>query len=988
MKKKLLRTGLFGGSVVLLLLPYLLDLGGLPWKDVYAAENSQTATLLDNKWLKITASAALEGEEVQWKIAYQKKKDIPARVCFALEIDGQKRNAGELIADEVWETGENGWINEKAFQRELTENKLQFTSRREKTDANELKLAVRYEEQLEKEPAAVTRFETKTPLVFTADFTGKESSEAASTPVNAPLVSEAADQGSIIISDKVINKARELEVKVSGAENDIYRVEDGAARKDYDSFADSVSSIYHLYVSDSGKVFIHFSGIPEEHDTASLEGAQVDVKYPRVGYLRQEDGNLQPIGAKVAITDIKTNDTIKSTWFGYPISIATIDLSSNLFSGAVTTGIASAKWDFEFFETNEDGSLEGKTVDFDAKVNPYITFNSLNGYGEKMTQGEFVQKETGTQKEGAVVAESAVAAGTVVDNKNKQQQYKNVYSCFKAYDQGWDTLGNPNFNKMSVTFPLEGQRNEFMIGTGGGAGYREWVTFASSAITPTKQSLPSKTIQPLTSPLADHAATGWEQRYWNDLDRTNDHEDGTFGEWDFLAHHRVAGHDADEETSLAAGLQKKADRYVTPGSEFYYFINQETINLASEGLIQPNQYEIIDSLPAGVELANENALTLYDLNGAEMGKVAYQVEGKQLHVTLSPQQAATINEQSRESAHYGKDFSLRVQVKVTNQMDDAIPDLMESQATTVFSYQNGTSFEAATNIVQTKIKPLTFDLTLAKTDGAGAPLAGAKFSLRGSGKAFEAASDDQGAIRFAGGVLEAGQEYTLEETAAPAGYRISGGPWLIKIAKDGSTATMMEQNAAGKTIQLTLTKPADPRAPILLTAPNEAIVNDALTEDEPSIIRICKQDAATKEALAGVGFTLTDNNGNVVHAGKTDEQGILEFADLDRGMRYMIEETTPLAGYVGLNEKLRLTFDEAGGKWKLTGEITEKEYQALDDSDGSQFAMTFEVPNQKKMPLPATDGKGTRKLTALSSSLLLLSGAYFAARARRRKEED
>jgi LPXTG-motif cell wall-anchored protein len=80
-------------------------------------------------------------------------------------------------------------------------------------------------------------------------------------------------------------------------------------------------------------------------------------------------------------------------------------------------------------------------------------------------------------------------------------------------------------------------------------------------------------------------------------------------------------------------------------------------------------------------------------------------------------------------------------------------------------------------------------------------------------------------------------------------------------------------------------------------------------------------------------------------------------------------------------------FDETGGKWKLTGETTGKEYQTLDDSDDSQFAMTFEVPNQKKMPLPATGGKGTRKLTALSSSLLLLGGAYFAARARHRKED-
>ncbi len=806
--------------------------------------------------------------------------------------------------------------------------------------------------------------------------------------------------GSLVISDKVFNDPSKMEVSVTGVKPlEIVKVPityDSNGKptniENYDNYTQNKNKVSSFYLVPekntdgtrpvSGKVNIKFSN---DKSQDALSKAEVNVTYPKVGYINDQDGNLKEIGVKLTIKNIQRSPSPK-TWTGYPFQYPSIDLSSNLFSGTVITGISSADWNFTFFYVDNS-----EKVDFSSVTNGFMSFNSLNGYGTGGINGEFVKASDG--REGSISEGSIITKGTVSTPADQSFTYTFSDVYYGTSNSFNDNLGGATFNKASVKFDLIGTENEFQLGTGGGAGHRAWFTFASAAIVPVKQKAPSKTVQPINqykdgdpwnSPSGE--PSGWNQRFWNDLDRSND---GT-GEWSLLPQYRVEGHDADTE-NLEAGIPKKADRYVKTGQKYYYYINQPTINLASQGLVLPTGYQITDKLPAGVEIDNSDgkSLTLYDLKGNDItdNQQQFSINNGEFKLKLSSDQVNKINEQSKESATYGADFSVRVRVVVTNTTTDKIGDLMTNKAESLFSYDSGTKFTATSNSVQTRVKSQIkpFDLSLRKMDSTGLAVAGAEFTLSGGNLKNDlvAKSDDKGNIDFNTRELIAGQKYQLQESEIPLGYLISDkGPWELLISEDGKSATLTDIKK--EKTELLITDKGDYNS-IAFSKPNQGIVNMRKVLD----IQLKKKDTSdsakvfTKNELSEAKFTIHEDieNGKEAEA-VIDENGTINFFGLDWTKKYVIEEMHAPAGYIKLDNPIKISF-ERNDEGKLIANIVgldSVENPIKVDVTNDKFELSFNVPNKPKVPLPATGGSGSWLIYGAGVVALIVGVGYYFLR--------
>lgn len=817
---------------------------------------------------------------------------------------------------------------------------------------------------------------------------------------SAAVSSSDSSAGSLVISDKVFNDPSKMEVSVTGVKPlEIVKVPityDSNGKptniENYDNYTQNKNKVSSFYLVPekntdgtrpvSGKVNIKFS---DNNSQNALSKAEVNVTYPKVGYINDQDGNLKEIGVKLTIKNIQRSPS-PQTWTGYPFQYPSIDLSSNLFSGTVITGISSADWNFTFFYVDNS-----EKVDFSSVANGFMSFNSLNGYGPNGTSGEFVKASD--NRTGLTVGNSIIKVGTVSTLKGQTFEL-NFPDVYYGTSNGFkDYLGSEDFNKASVRFDLNGTTNTFQLGTGGGAGHRAWFTFASSAIVPTKQKAPSKTVQPINqykvtdswdSPSGE--PSGWNQRFWNDLDRS---DDGT-GEWSLLPQYRVEGHDADAE-NLEAGIPKKADRYVKTGQKYYYYINQPTINLVSQGLVLPTGYQITDKLPAGVELDNSDGklLTLYDLKGNDItdNQQQFSINNGEFKLKLSSDQVNKINEQSKESATYGADFSVRVRVVVTNTTTDKIDDLMTNKAESLFSYDSGTKFTATSNSVQTRVKSLIkpFDLSLRKIDSTGLAVAGAEFTLSGGNlkNVLVVKSDVKGNIDFNTRELIAGHTYKLQESETPLGYIISDkGPWELVISDDGKSASLTDVKKE-KTDLLITNK--DSYNLISFENNKQGIVNTKKVLD----IQLKKKDTSdstkvfTKNELSEAKFTIHEDieNGKEAEA-VIDENGTINFSGLDWTKKYVIEETHAPAGYIKLDNPIKISF-ERNDEGELIANIVgldsvENPIKVNETND--KFELSFNVPNKPKVPLPATGGIGVWLIYGAGIVALIVGVGYYFLR--------
>ncbi len=591
----------------------------------------------------------------------------------------------------------------------------------------------------------------------------------------------------LVISEDVMNEPDEIGIEFNGfPQPKIYEVprsEDQSWKYPDDrSYEYMRSSIYSSYVRGSGKIFLEF---PQSFTQHSLDNVDITLTYPKVGYLETNNLDQKEIGAIVKIDNIKKSPVDRFNRAGFGQEIAGIDIATNLFSGMSYVGISAANWTFQFFDVKT-----GDIINFDnteGSSESVMSFSSLNGHGGGKTP-EFVREYGG--REGKTAHETIISKDNVATPKgnylddftlNFNDVYHGMSNSFTDY------LGGLTYHKSSVQYALSGEENTFQIGTTYSSN-TAWYSLASSRIdAPYKHRIPIKTVQPLqqfdsVSGEASGEESGFEQRYWDDLDVFSTSE----GNLEVPSYYRVKGHDADKSNELATGVPKKERRFLEKDDEFYYFINQRTINLASDGIILPTGYEISDELPEGVVLA-DNPFTLYDLEGNSLEIENKGYEGQEnFSIVLNENQVNTINKQAGQITqgqtpnvdNYGKDFSLRVRVKVTDEVD--VKKLQVNQASTTFTYFDSSEFEVTqnSNRVATKLKEKKAPIEFEKVDQFNRPVGQAIFKLyeydenasnnKGTYLA-SATSNNQGKVKFTEEFSPG--KYVLEESEAPSEYK-------------------------------------------------------------------------------------------------------------------------------------------------------------------------------------------------------------------------
>lgn len=604
----------------------------------------------------------------------------------------------------------------------------------------------------------------------------------------------------LIISEDVMNDPNDLTIEITGALSGQYhhrinivtREDHNAYKKEHPNVSEGRYEfdryqIYPSYLKTSGKVNIEFApGSTREQ----ILDTQIKVTYPQVGYMENDDLELREIGAYLTISEIDKGPVDLE---GYGHEISSIDLASNLFSGISYIGVHSTRMKFEYFYSNPSDPEYMQLVDFKSNQDGYgessMSFNSLNGHSDNGTSRgdnpEFAKEVH--DREGTVAKETIVKRGTIergwTQDKNAKLKYENVYhgtnNDFKDY------LGSSNFHKASVEFPLVGTSNEFIAGTLYKS-QRVWFSISSAKITaPYRHRVPIKTVQPLNQYQEGDkvnqptgSQSGFLQRYYNDLDvyQTLD------GKSEVPNYYRVEGHDVDKPDELAPGVPKREERFIEKGQEFYYFINQKTINIGSDGIILPTGYQIDDELPEGIVLTDK-PFTLYNLNGdtlslGELDRNDYENQ-QAFSLPFTAYQVEQINALAAQHEYYGEDFSLRVKVRATE--DVPIDKLSINQASTTFSYFGGEdqpqkeSVTQFSNHVATKLRSTKIEFDKVNQDDKALP--NAVFNIYeydesqkdNKGKLLDTkTSDSKGKVTFNYNFTPG--KYVLEESKAPGQY--------------------------------------------------------------------------------------------------------------------------------------------------------------------------------------------------------------------------
>lgn len=699
--------------------------------------------------------------------------------------------------------------------------------------------------------------------------------------------------------------------------------------------------------SDTGTTLMKFTD--KNNEKVSEE---ITLLYSHVGaYNAGTIGSPQykEVGAVVTLSNIIIGGS-PSSWTtkdGHPW----MEFSHNLFSGVIYGNIHKFDIEFKFFdpasnslpekiETEED--LPTNYINFDEESKATMTFSSLNAEANRgvhfMDQAVHAHEFAGKLPSGGKDDGSLSTGTTLAFNNEGQYGFDdNSYYCTDNNTDPstfTDYLGGATFATAAVTFPMTGVSHKYKFGSTQG---RAWNTFASSSLAQVSQNPPTKTVQPLKqyqkgdswdNPTG--AESGFDQRYYNDLDRYNDGNDP----WSLPEKYRVKGHDADKD-DLADGVPEKASRFVKTGQEHYYFINQETIDVSSKSLIVPKQYIIKDKLPAGVELFGsdwKNSIVLYNLDGSiirnPFANEEYNKDTGDLQLTLSENAATTINELSGEDGFYGKDFSLRLKVKVTNTVNDEINDLMENKANVTFVYGNTKDQQPDfnSNLVHTKVRDNKTTIEFEKIDGQGNPLSGVEFTLYksdGSTSLASATSGNNGKVTFNHPVAPG--NYVIKETQTPEGYEPIDD---LKVTVDQNLNVTIKDSA-----------------------------NNPITDNKvenhlyPFRLELQKIDGFGS-ALKGATFTLTKDS--EIYTATSNSEGKITFTEDLKPGTYTLTETNTPAGYT------------SAGPWTIV--ISEDKTATL---DGKALTVEYNVTAERWMVSPNEEaGKIVNQIKPFELSIL------------------
>ena len=206
-------------------------------------------------------------------------------------------------------------------------------------------------------------------------------------------------------------------------------------------------------------------------------------------------------------------------------------------------------------------------------------------------------------------------------------------------------------------------------------------------------------------------------------------------------------------------------------------------------------------------------------------------------------------------------------------------------------------YKEVIGLINNKYKPGSFKLTKYDEVNQGKKLSNATFALKDEdGKVFYRTSDANGEVNFDN--IAPGR-YSLEETRAPKGYRLTNKKWQVTVLSDGSVR-IRETSITG--------------AGQLYTG-NEINIP---VSNKPAVqkFRVYKKDG-NGQPLPGAKFKITDlKDSTLLAEAISGPNGIVEFdANLVEGKNYILEEVAPPAGYNPLNKKWVLRVE--GGKTKV-----------------------------------------------------------------------
>ena len=229
-------------------------------------------------------------------------------------------------------------------------------------------------------------------------------------------------------------------------------------------------------------------------------------------------------------------------------------------------------------------------------------------------------------------------------------------------------------------------------------------------------------------------------------------------------------------------------------------------------------------------------------------------------------------------------------------------------------------YKEVIGLINNKYKPGSFKLTKYDETNQEKKLPNTTFALTDeNGKVIYRTSNANGEVDFTN--IAPGR-YSLEETKAPEGYRLTNKKWQVTVLNDGSVR-IRETSITGESKLYT----------------NAVVPIDIQVANKPvgQKFRVYKKDG-NGQPLQGAKFKITDPDDPKFSAEATSEpNGIVEFeATLEENKNYILQEVESPTGYNPLNKKWVLRVED--GKTKVynyseSTEIGDVEKSLLTDAD-------------------------------------------------------
>ncbi|MFR2891439.1 SpaA isopeptide-forming pilin-related protein [Peptoniphilus grossensis] len=210
-------------------------------------------------------------------------------------------------------------------------------------------------------------------------------------------------------------------------------------------------------------------------------------------------------------------------------------------------------------------------------------------------------------------------------------------------------------------------------------------------------------------------------------------------------------------------------------------------------------------------------------------------------------------------------------------------------------------YKEIVGLINNKYKPGSFKLTKYDEANQKNKLQNATFALKDeNGKVIYRTSNDKGEVDFTN--IAPGR-YSLEETKAPDGYRLTNKKWQVTVLSDGSVR-IRETSITGESKLYT-----NATVPINIPVANKPTGQK---------FRVYKKDGKG-QPLQGAKFKISDpdnTDSNFPIYATSNQNGIVEFnGNPQENKNYILEEVEPPKGYNPLNKKWVLRVED--GKVKV-----------------------------------------------------------------------